>query len=176
MADQVIGAVQPATRDATSPPAGDATLGPTERRIAIALIVLFLLALVGLFLVRDDANWDRLVYLFGALQALVFAGAGALFGTSVQRGNLADARADATAARVRADAARDDAHAQGKEAEKGRALAEALRAASEALMAQLPSSERRGAREDELEPPATTRPPQLAHLVGLADRLFPPTS
>lgn len=175
MADEVIGAVQPATSGAASPPAVDATLGPTERRVAVALIVLFLLALVGLFLLRGDANWDRLVFLFGALQALVFAGAGALFGTSVQRGNLADARADAAAARVRADAARDEVHAQGKEAEKGRALAEALRAASEALLAQLPPSERRGAREDELEPPAVTRAPELAQLVGLADRLFPPT-
>jgi hypothetical protein len=121
---------------------------------------------VGLFLVRDDANWDLLVFLFGALQALVFAGAGALFGTSVQRGNLADARADAAAARVRADTARDEAHAQGKEAEKGRALAEALRAASEALLAQLPPGERRGAREDELEPlprpPARRRWPTLS--------------
>jgi hypothetical protein len=175
MADEVIGAVQPATGNAARP-AVDATVGPTERRVAVALIALFLLALVGLFLLRDDANWDRLVFLFGALQALVFAGAGALFGTSVQRGNLADARADAAAARASADAARDEAQAQGKEAEKGRALADALRAAGEALLAQLPPSERRGAREDELEPPAATRPQELAQLVGLADRLFPPTS
>ncbi|MEV6978925.1 hypothetical protein [Kitasatospora sp. NPDC093806] len=64
---------------------------------------------------RGDANWDRLVFLFSGLEAIVFAAAGLVFGGSVQRGALNAAREDAAAARAEAgrqgaavDAARGD--------------------------------------------------------------------
>ncbi len=96
--------------------------------MAILLIVVFIIALVGMATLRSDHQWDRLIYLFGGLEAVVFAAAGALFGTSVQRGSLVDARKDASDARQEARTARADAEAHGAQAEKGRALAEAIRA------------------------------------------------
>ncbi|MFE6748867.1 hypothetical protein ACFVGM_23655 [Kitasatospora purpeofusca] len=55
-----------------------------------------------LALKRGDANWDRLVFLFSGLEAIVFAAAGLAFGGSVQRGALNAAREDAATARAEA--------------------------------------------------------------------------
>jgi hypothetical protein len=141
--------------------------GRAERAAAMILIAIFVIALVLMAMVRNDHEWDRLIYLFGGLEALVFAAAGALFGTSVQRGNLADARKDASQARQEAESVRAQAQTHGSQAEKGRALAEACRAAADAIQG---TSQRRGAREmDQFEPAS----PQLLTLVMLADRLFP---
>src|SRR5215211_4986425 len=59
---------------------GTRELGQAEKLIAGGLIVVFLAAIVAMYLLRDDGHWDRLLFLFGALEALCFAGAGALFG------------------------------------------------------------------------------------------------
>ncbi len=133
----------------------------------MVLIAIFVIALVSMAMLRNDHEWDRLVYLFGGLEALVFAAAGVLFGTSVQRGNLADARKDASQARQEAETARTQAQTHRAQAEKGQALAEACRAAADAMQG---TSQRRGAREmDQIE----AANPQLLTLVTLADRLFP---
>jgi hypothetical protein len=131
------------------------------------LIAVFVIALAVMGMLRHDGQWDRLVYLFGGLEAVVFAAAGALFGTSVQRGNLSDARKDASQARQDAETARVQAQANGAEAERGKALAEACRAAGQATQG---SSQRRGARETDAYGEADSG---LVTLVTLADRLFP---
>lgn len=131
------------------------------------LIAVFVIALVVLGMLRGDRQWDRLVYLFGGLEAVVFAAVGALFGTSVQRGNLADARMDASQARQEAGTVRAQARTDGAQAEKGRALAEACRAAAEAKQG---TSQRLGARETDQFEAAS---PELVTLATLADRLFP---
>jgi len=132
------------------------------------LIAVFVIALIVMALLRSDREWDRLIYLFGGLEAVVFAAAGALFGTSVQRGNLADARNDASQARQEADTARTQAQRNVADAEKGKVLAEACRAAAQATQA---PSERQGARDEMDQFEATS--PDLRTLVTLADRLFP---
>ena len=135
------------------------------------LIAVFVIALVVMALLRNDRQWDRLIYLFGGLEAVVFAAAGALFGTSVQRGNLADARKDASQARQEAETARTQSQLNVADAEKGRVLAEACRAAGQATQA---PSERRGAREmDQFEAASPATNPEFLTLVTLADRLFP---
>ncbi len=144
--------------------------GRGERTAAMVLIGVFVIALVVMAMFRNDREWDRLVYLLGGLEAVVFAAAGALFGTSVQRGNLADARNDASQAREEAQTARAQAQEHGAQAEKGRALAEAVRAAGEAMQAIQETSQRRGAREMGQFEDAS---PGLLTLVTLADRLFP---
>jgi hypothetical protein len=137
------------------------------------LIAVFVIALIVMAWLRNDRQWDRLIYLFGGLEAVVFAAAGALFGTSVQRGNLADARKDASQARQEAETARTEAQLNVADAEKGKVLAEACRAAGQATET---TSQRRGARDmDQFEATSPGASPDLRTLVTLADRLFPAT-
>jgi hypothetical protein len=156
-------------------------LGQAEKLIAGGLIVVFLAALVAMYFLRNDAQWDRLVFLFGALEALCFAGAGALFGTSVQRGNVIQARQDASEAKATAEAAREEASARGLEAEaergnarvqaeRGMNLAETIRAVA-AAGADQGQAERQGARPEEFG--AAAAPAALEPVVELANRLFP---
>jgi hypothetical protein len=158
-----------------------ARLGPAERALASALIGLFLVALVVMYRLRDDQHWDRLLFLFGALQALVFAGAGALFGTTVQRGNVETARQDAqtarqetTLARGHLSAARDEAARHREEArvlaERGTRLADTMRVF--AAGPHPPRPDRPGARPEDLAPAAP--PAEMASLVELANLWFPP--
>ncbi len=44
--------------------------GRGERAVAILLIVVFIIALVVMAMLRDDHEWDRLIYLFGGLEAM----------------------------------------------------------------------------------------------------------
>lgn len=76
-----------------------------------------------MFLLRNNTNWDRLLVLFGALQALCFAGAGTLFGTNIQNRNVVQARQDAAEARTTAESATKDAAAKQAEAERERGTA-----------------------------------------------------
>jgi hypothetical protein len=164
-----------------------ARLGPAERALAFALIGLFLVALVVMYRLRDDQYWDRLLFLFGALEALVFAGAGALFGTTVQRGNVDAARKDAQVARQDAQAARqemtvareqvsearDEAARHREEArvlaERGTRLADTMRVFTGPHQ---PRPDRPGARPEDL---ARAAPPaEVASLVELANLWFPP--
>jgi hypothetical protein len=168
--------------------AGTMRLGRAERWLAFALVVVFLVALVAMYRLRADQYWDRLLYLFGALEALVFAGAGALFGTTVQRGNVeaarqdaevarqdaTEARQDATLAQEGMSAAKDDAAHHREEArvlaERGTKLADTMRvfAASQPRAGSGPL----GARPQDMAP--ATTPPELASLVELANLWFPP--
>ncbi|WP_164842560.1 hypothetical protein [Actinoplanes solisilvae] len=92
---------------APTPPA--VVLGPLEKAIAVALIALFLVFIVVLIFLRASPHWDRLIFLFGGLEALVFAAAGALFGTGVQRAQTVQAQQVADQERQRADANEKDA-------------------------------------------------------------------
>jgi multidrug efflux pump subunit AcrA (membrane-fusion protein) len=166
---------------------GTARLGPAERTLAIALIGVFLAALVVMYWLRDDRYWDRLLFLFGALEALVFAGAGALFGTTVQRGNLEVARKDAAVARQDADQARQDAAAAQEQtsaareeaarhrqearvvAERATRLADTMRVF--AAGHQQPRPDRPAGPQEDLRPAAA--PPELSSLVELANLWFP---
>jgi hypothetical protein len=156
-------------------------LGEAEKLIAGGLIVVFLAAIVAMYFLRKDQQWDRLLFLFGALEALCFAGAGALFGTSVQRGNVVQARQDATEARATAKTARDEAAAKSIEAEaergnarvqaeRGMNLAETIRAVAAAAAGQ-GQQDRPGARPEDFAVEAA--PAGLDPVVELANRLFP---
>jgi hypothetical protein len=45
-----------------------------------------------------DPQWSHLVYLYGSVEALVFAAVGAMFGTTVQRARVEKAEEDTSAA------------------------------------------------------------------------------
>jgi hypothetical protein len=69
----------------------------------------------------NETEWTRIAWVFGSIQAVAFAAAGALFGTAVQEHNVNNAQEQATSAKKEADQHRDAAA-------KGRALAAALQA------------------------------------------------
>ena len=159
-------------------------LGRPERGLAFALVVLFLVAIVVMYGLRGDQYAERLLILFGALEALVFAGAGALFGTTVQRGNLEVARKDAEAARqdaAQAQAtvaeAQQEAARHREEArvlaERGTRLADTMRVFA-GSQRQSARTDRPGARAEDLQP--ATTPSEMAQLVELANLWFPPRS
>src|SRR4051812_14701834 len=66
--------------------------------VAIAAIVLWAVFVVVMFLLSDsgETRWTRAVYIFGSVEAIAFAAAGALFGVTVQRERVerAEHRAD----------------------------------------------------------------------------------
>jgi len=108
--------------------AGRMPLGRAEQRVAIALIGIFMLFVVALVVMRSDQYWDRLVFLLAGVEALVFAAAGALFGTSVQRTQAVEARQQAVQERQAAAKERERADQFEQQARSGQALADVIRA------------------------------------------------
>ncbi|MEO3858321.1 hypothetical protein [Acrocarpospora sp. B8E8] len=133
--------------------------------VAIVLIVVFAAVLVVLGFLRDDEHWDRLVYLLGGLEAIVFAGVGALFGSSIQRAGTAAARQDAAEAKEEAKSERERAQGLREAATNGANLAAAVQIAA----AGEPDA-RRGARPEAAAQPSDGR---LGDLAAYAQRLFP---
>jgi hypothetical protein len=81
---------------------------------------------------RGDANWDRIVYVFGSVEALAFAAAGAIFGTQVQKQQTQQAQQQANSERTRADNAQATAQAHATRAARAEGLATAVVAAAQA--------------------------------------------
>jgi hypothetical protein len=106
--------------------------GPTLW-VAIAALVAWFGFSLFLLIEADNSSeqtWTRMAWVFGSIQAVGFAAAGALFGTAVQREQTAKAE-------ERADSAESDARANSELAAKGQAFgavaqAEALTAGEDA--------------------------------------------
>jgi hypothetical protein len=69
----------------------------------------------------NEIEWTRIAWVFGSIQAIAFAAAGALFGTAVQQQNVDNAQQQAASAK-------NDADQQREAAVKGRVLAAAIQA------------------------------------------------
>jgi hypothetical protein len=158
-----------------------ASTGPVAVGTAIALIAVYIAMLAFLVTMRGDKQWDRLVYLLSGFEALVFTGAGALFGTTIQRSNIATARADAADAKQIAQAERNRADLAEKGATAGRALATAVqvKARLHGSVSAWPdgSTGLRGSRPEE-EPASGGHPgadTDLAELAELAQAMLPDT-
>jgi hypothetical protein len=110
----------------TAPPPADS--GDTRSRAASPVALVAAVAVLvgfGVFVCflaahadSDEIVWTRLAWLFSAVQAVVFAAAGLLFGANLQR--------------RRAEHAEDQARGNADAAAKGRALAEAIKADADA--------------------------------------------
>jgi hypothetical protein len=98
-------------------------LSRTAVLVAVASIALWAVASVVLLLNVDekDPDWTRMAWVFGSIQAIAFAAAGALFGTTVTR-------EQAVAAEDRAQRAEQRAGENEQLATAGRALASSLQA------------------------------------------------
>src|SRR5436309_2357896 len=116
---------QPGRANNASPAGGSAGLGPAPTVVAIVVLVAFGLLLVYMMgkVHTDQQTWDRRVYLYGSVEAIVFAAAGGLFGREVNRQRAEDARTDAAKAQEKATTAEADAREQARGAIAGRALA-----------------------------------------------------
>jgi hypothetical protein len=98
---------------------GSTTKGTLTRAGTIAAYLLLIgLGIFTVYLItatdKNDTEWQRLAWLYGGIEALAFAGAGALFGTTVQRARVEDAEKKA----------KDNQ----KDAENGRTLAKIIQA------------------------------------------------
>ncbi len=138
--------------------------------LAACLIALFAASCWVLYQAADSAGvtetlWSRYVYVFGALEAMVFTTVGWIFGREVHRTAVEGASQDAARAREEAERTRQQAAAAEDQAEKGRALAEAVKASVGAL----------GGIEGigGAHPQVDSTPSQLISLKQMADKLFP---
>src|SRR5438552_4915791 len=79
--------------------------------VTIALLVGFAALVVAMVAMADgdEKIWQRRVYVFGAVEAIVFTAIGWLFGREVHRATAESAREDADTAKKDADAARSEA-------------------------------------------------------------------
>jgi hypothetical protein len=107
----------------------------------------------------SSEGWTRLAYVYVSVEAIVFAAAGAIFGTRVQRAQTEEARSRAERAQTRAE--ENEAQAAG-----GRALAKAVKTARGSTVS--PDEESFG-------PPGVggRAPDGLDQLAAIASELFP---
>jgi hypothetical protein len=135
-------------------------LDVVERWLVYGLLAGFIVFVAVLIFLRDNDNWDRLIYVFSGYEALVFAGAGALWGTELKR-------REAAAAIDKADKAEEKA----TNAEQAAAAGRALRAQIAAKLESRQVESRRGARPG-AEPEPSAAELDLRELHTLADKLF----
>jgi len=96
--------------------------GPALWVAIFALAVWVAFSIVLLFNIdKNETDWTRITWVFGSIQSVAFAAAGALFGTAVQQQNVSSAKQEAASAKKDADQQRDLAS-------KGRALATVVQA------------------------------------------------
>jgi hypothetical protein len=148
---------------------------------AIGILVAFA-ALVGWMMYSANTNslsvtWDRQIYIFGSVEAIVFTAAGALFGVEVKRQQVSDAEQRAERASERASEALESEKLASVDAQGGRALAAAARGVAAAASQAGPDAGEtpdvpggRGAVTGNAASDAA-----LIALGSIADQLFPPT-
>jgi hypothetical protein len=180
--------MKPTTTDDSSSPTDDgprALSGPVLWT-AIAVLAAFGALVIWMLSTADtqrDAAWQRQVYVYASVEAIVFASAGALFGVQVQRGQVASAEQRAAASDAEAAEAKRSERRANAEAERGRAQAAAIRGMAAAAAPRAPAQAEESAPGSSDGPsrsaaPRATGVPSdtaLAALRNVANELFPPT-
>jgi hypothetical protein len=142
---------------------GESTLHGAALVAALALVAAWLV-LLGWMVFRTtvpDLEWTRLLVILGSLEAVAFAAAGALFGTTIQRRRVEDTKERAEKADERASQAEKTSMGNAQGAANGRALATAVKV-------------RRSPRAAAgVERVSTQQQEANDELVTLAQRLFP---
>jgi hypothetical protein len=141
------------------------TLRWTSPTLLAGFIVLvgfsiFIYFMIG-HIAAEEREWNRLAYLYGSVEAIVFAAAGAIFGTQVQRSQTENAEARAKDSEQKADMNADDAV-------KGKVLSSAVKSMSRSgrTSGGTLGSQRAG-------PAAPATQSDLDRLAAIADSLFP---
>jgi hypothetical protein len=96
----------PRTENAGSATRSGTSLAGAALAVAVAVIAVWLGLLIWLLVEvgASEVAWTRLLVVLGSVEAVAFAAAGALFGTTVQRHRVEDQRVRADVAESRADA------------------------------------------------------------------------
>jgi hypothetical protein len=132
-----------------------------KAQLIVAIVILAAFALVvGFMLLNADGNpevWERRVYVFSGVEAIVFTAVGWIFGREVHRGTAEQAKDDAKEAKAEAKDAKADA-------EKGQVLRGAIAALPDEPTATAGPSDR-GAR-------GAAGGSQVASLKDLAQKLY----
>jgi len=116
------GSVKKAATDGSGSSSPLKLSGPALWAAMLALVVWVGFSILMLFFAsKSETEWTRVAWVFGSIQSVAFAAAGALFGTAVQQQNVSNAQQDAANAKKDADTQRETAI-------KGRALATVLQA------------------------------------------------
>jgi hypothetical protein len=98
--------------------------------VAAFVVLAAWLALVVFLMLRidtEETHWARLMAMLGSVEAVAFAAAGALFGTTVQKQRVEEAKEQAQKADQRASTAEQQALESAGDAANGRALAAAIK-------------------------------------------------
>jgi hypothetical protein len=144
--------------------------GPSARAqliIASALLVAF--GVLVVVMLGWAETWEERVYVFGAVEAIVFTAVGWIFGREVHRQTAERAQEDAAAAKQEAKSSAEEAKGLAVDVQKGLAL----KAAIEAAAAGGAPEQASGPRDVSAIPPVPNQPPaSLAHLKAMAERLY----
>jgi hypothetical protein len=151
-------------QDVADPGRDDGGLKWTSPAVVLGGLVLAGFAGLVIFMTSQAAapseSWTRLAYVYTSVEAIVFAAAGAVFGTRVQRAQTEEARSRAERAQRRAE--NNEAQAAG-----GRALAKAIKGAKRTEGSQV---------DESFGPPGMGGPAPdggLEQLAAMASELFP---
>ena len=140
--------------------------GPSPKaQLAIAVCLLVGFSVVVALMLGYAETWEQRVYVFGAVQAIVFTAVGWVFGREVNRQSAETAKQDAAEAKQDAKVKGEEARELAVEAEKGRMLAAAVEAAGGE------PAEGGGPRDVSAIPPAGTSS-SLASLKALAQKMY----
>lgn len=167
-----------------SPPAPSAAVWSWQFWVVVGLLVAFgALALVMLLSAdSSDAIWQRRIYVYGSVEAVVFAAVGWLFGREVSRAEVNTVKASEVQARKEAHVARSEARSQAQEASQAKqeAVEERVKGTALASAVQEFTTSDGTAPEGGAEDVAAGESRQvvaaesLASLRGIANRLYGP--
>lgn len=181
-----------------SPPQGPSGGGSSVKwgwQLAVALTVLVVFMVIAVTLVinpgdANDGKWERRVYVFGSLEAIVFTAVGWIFGREVHRESAQQARDDAASAKDDAKTAQQEAKSKTEEAAKAETkgarlaaavqMAEATSAGPLSTGPTIPGPSASGRSRDaglsggpDPGPPGVSNTPPLSALARLARELYP---
>ena len=107
----------------TDTPRNSTGLGGVALWVAVSALAVWMIFSIVLLvnIGRIETEWTRIAWVFGSIQSVAFAAAGALFGTAVQQHSVNTSRREAADAKADADQQRDVAG-------KGRAFAAMVQA------------------------------------------------
>jgi type VI protein secretion system component VasK len=105
------------------------TLSGVALVVAVGVLLAWVAMLWWLVIHTDavEVQWARLLTVLSSLQAVAFAAAGALFGTTIQQQRVRDAHERAHTSEKQAEDARAQAAENAEAAANGKALAEAVK-------------------------------------------------
>jgi hypothetical protein len=135
--------------------------------LVVAVFLLIAFGVVVALMLGWADTWDQRVYVFGAVEAIVFTAVGWIFGREVHRQTAEVAQKDAAEAKEEVKSKSAQVTALAEEAQKGRALKAAIEAVPEEAAAS-----GGGPRDVSALPVPAAPHTSLEHLKAMAEKLY----